>query len=213
MWWTAVNVHSKFRLPLHLVSPSLSGLIPDCHKWHTRASEPRETVPGVQRFPQLLPGDGRREARRKQRAAAGQTRFLYTKDFLLLLNVHPFDCLFIYFVTLSIPSWSWRSPSPVSHLSFWPPRRPWRAIVNSREEPPPPFHAVHTFVPNHFNIVPDNWLRVSRHSGWSSLSSPDRPHCEEDQKYNTTPNAVHQNSTLSQTRRDKPAQALRLSQA
>lgn len=82
---------------LCLVSSSLAGVVPDCHKWHARAPEPREAVPGVQRLPQLLPGDGRRETRRQQRAAPGQTSFLFTKDFLPLLKVPLFDCLFVFF--------------------------------------------------------------------------------------------------------------------
>lgn len=116
---------------------------------------------------------------------------------------------FSSFCMLSILSWSWRSPSPVLHLSSWPPRRPWRAIVNSWEEPPLPFHAVHVFVPNHFNVVPDNWLRVSRHSGWSSLTSPDRPHCEEDQKYLTQPPPMSTRTLLSR-RRAETSQPQRL---
>lgn len=67
----------------------------------------------------------------------------------------------------------------------------------------------HVCAKNHFNIVPDNWLRVSRHSGWSSLTSPDRPHCEEDQKYNTTPPTLS-TRTLHSSRRAETSQPRRL---
>lgn len=36
---------------------------------------------------------------------------------------------------------------------------------------------------NHLHFVPDNRLRVICHSWCTSLTSPDKPHCEEDQKY------------------------------
>lgn len=58
-------------VPFSLISSSVAGIIPDSHKRHTGASEPREAVSSLQRFPQPLFGNGRREKRRRQRTAAG----------------------------------------------------------------------------------------------------------------------------------------------
>lgn len=58
---------------------------------------------------------------------------------------------FTLLLFLSIRSWSWQSPSPVSHLSSWQPRRPWRAIVSWWNSLPcPPMLCTHMCQPFRF---------------------------------------------------------------
>lgn len=100
----------------------------------------------------------------------------------------------------SIPSWSWRSHFPVSHLSSWQPRRRWRAIASlSTELPCLPMLCTDTCQPNSFffclfflfflfscQTIGCEWL-ASLDAPAFKKKSPDKPHCEEDQKSSTTP--------------------------
>lgn len=99
--------------------------------------------------------------------------------------------------------------APLQSYTSHPGRQGGHEGQSLTEEPRPSFHAVHTFVPNHFDVVPDNWLRVSHHSEWTSLTSPDRPHCEEDQKYLTPPPPMSTRTLLS-VRRAETSQPKRL---
>lgn len=56
-----------------------------------------------------------------------------TLIYLCALIVLP---LLLFFLLFSIRSWSWQNPSPVSLLSSWQPRKPWRAIVSWRNQLP-----------------------------------------------------------------------------
>lgn len=116
-----------FRI-FHATLPS--GIIPDRHKRHAWASEPGEAVSCLQRLPQSLLGNGCREKRRRQRAAPGYY-FFHFGSLVFLFNLHSIHLPHILLLRVcSIPSWSWRSPSPASHRSSWQPRRPWRGTVS-----------------------------------------------------------------------------------
>lgn len=130
-------------------------------------------------------------------------RLVCTSLFLLFyLSIHHIHCRAFSLFFPSIPSWSWQSHFPVSHLSSWQPRRRWRAIASlSTELPCLPMLCTDMCQPISIFVffVPDNWLWVTCFFGCTSLKkSPDKPHCEEDQKSSTTPSpSLHTNSCFS----------------
>lgn len=151
--------YKPFTRSLRLDSSPFPGVVPDRHKRHPRASEPGEAVPGVPRLPQLLPGDGRRETRREQRAAAGQTSSLMMGGLLLVPNVPLSHSLsFSFFVTrsASLPE---AGKAPLQSHTSHPGRQGGheeQSLAQDKTPPPrprpfhPPFHSTHTFVPNRF---------------------------------------------------------------
>lgn len=64
------NSFAQMRKPC---SYPVSGLVFDRHQRDSRTSEPGEAVSCLQGLPVLLSGDGRGEARFRQRATAGRT--------------------------------------------------------------------------------------------------------------------------------------------
>lgn len=72
------------------VSSPLAGIIPNCYKWHTWASESWEAVSNFQRFSKPVPGNGCREKRQWQRAPAGY------KHFQLLATLWTLQCFTLF---------------------------------------------------------------------------------------------------------------------